>query len=83
VITRINSTNPSSTTLASFKVIVTLETSLLNIVITGIIILVIFGGRAYLMIIVKKVCLCHLPVSNSSLAYSKLSSYGSRQEEQI
>ena len=54
VITRINSTNPSSITLASFKVIVTLETSLLNIVITGIVILVIFGGVAYLVIIVKR-----------------------------
>jgi hypothetical protein len=54
VITRINSTNLSSITLASFKVIVTLDTSLLNIVITGIVILVIFGGVAYLVIIVKK-----------------------------
>jgi hypothetical protein len=54
VITRINSTNPSSIMLASFQVIVTLETSLLNIVITGITILVIFGGGAYLVIIVKR-----------------------------
>jgi hypothetical protein len=43
VITRITSNNPSSITLVSFKVIVTLETSSLNIVITGILILVIFG----------------------------------------
>ena len=54
VITQIKSTNPSSIMLASFQVIVTLETSLLNIVITGIIILVIFGGAAYLVIIVKR-----------------------------
>ncbi|HYA83424.1 MAG TPA: hypothetical protein VEH06_08245 [Candidatus Bathyarchaeia archaeon] len=54
VITRINSTNPSSITLASFRVIVTLETSFLNIIVTGIVILVIFGGVAYLVIIVKK-----------------------------
>ena len=54
VITQINSTNPSLITLASFQVIVTLETSLFNIVITGIIILVIFGGTAYLVIIVKR-----------------------------
>ena len=54
VITQIKSTNPSSIMLASFQVIVTLETSLLNIVITGITILVIFGGGAYLAIIVKR-----------------------------
>jgi len=54
VITRITSTNPLSITLASFKVIVTLETSSLNIVITGIVILVVFCGVAYLVIIVKK-----------------------------
>lgn len=54
VITRINSTNPSSITLASFRVIVTLETNFLNIIITGIVILVIFSGVAYLVIIVKK-----------------------------
>jgi hypothetical protein len=54
VITRITSTNPLSITLASFKVIVTLETSSLNIVITGILILVIFGGVAYLVTIIKK-----------------------------
>ena len=54
VITRITSANPLSITLASFKVIVTLETSSLNIVITCILILVIFGGGAYLAIIVKK-----------------------------
>ena len=55
VVTRINSTNPSSITLASFRLIVTMETSFLNIVITGIVILVIFGGVAYLVaIIVKK-----------------------------
>jgi hypothetical protein len=54
VITRISSTNPSSITLASFRVNVTLETSFLNIIITGIVILVIFGGVAYLLIIVKK-----------------------------
>jgi hypothetical protein len=54
VITRITSTNPFSISMASFRVVVTLETSLLNIVITGILILVIFGGVAYLVIIVKK-----------------------------
>lgn len=54
VIIRLNSINPSSITLASFKVIVTLEVSLLNIAITGIAILVIFGGGAYLVIIVKR-----------------------------
>lgn len=54
VITRINSTNPSSITLASFQVIVMLETGLLNIVITGITILVIFGSGAYLAIIIKR-----------------------------
>lgn len=54
VITRINSTNPSLLALASFKVIVTLETSFSNIVITGIAILVIFGGAAYLVIMVKR-----------------------------
>jgi hypothetical protein len=54
VITRITSTNPLSITLASFKVIVTLETSSLNIAITGIVILVIFGGVTYLVIIIKK-----------------------------
>lgn len=54
VITRINSTNSSLLALASFKVIVTLETSLSNIVITGIAILVIFGGAAYLVILVKR-----------------------------
>jgi hypothetical protein len=54
VITRINSTNPSSIALTSFRVVVTLETSFLNIIITGIVILVIFGGVAYLVIIVKK-----------------------------
>jgi hypothetical protein len=54
VITRINSIDPSSITLASFRVIVTLETSLLNIVITGIVILVIFGGVACLVIMVKR-----------------------------
>jgi len=35
-------------------VTVTLETSFLNIIITGIVILVIFSGIAYLVIIVKK-----------------------------
>jgi hypothetical protein len=55
VITRINSTtNPSLIALASFKVIVTLETSFSNIIITGIVILVIFGGIAYLVILVKR-----------------------------
>jgi hypothetical protein len=54
VITRITSTNPLSISLASFKVMVTLETTSLNIMITGIVILVIFGGVAYLVIIVKK-----------------------------
>ena len=54
MITRINSTNPSSITLASFQVIVTLETSLLNIAITGITILVIFGSGAYLVTKVKR-----------------------------
>jgi hypothetical protein len=54
VITRINSTNPSLLALASFKVIVTLETSFSNIVITGIAILVIFGGAACLVVIVKR-----------------------------
>ncbi|HXX96025.1 MAG TPA: hypothetical protein VEL11_02775, partial [Candidatus Bathyarchaeia archaeon] len=54
VITRLNSTNPSSITLTSFRVTVTLETSFLNIIITGIVILVIFSGIAYLVIIVKK-----------------------------
>jgi hypothetical protein len=54
VITRITSTNPFSISMASFRVVVTLETSLLNIVITGILILVIFGGVACLVIIVKK-----------------------------
>jgi len=55
VITRINSTtNPSLIALASFKVIVTLETSFSNIIITGITIVVIFGGIAYLVILVKR-----------------------------
>jgi hypothetical protein len=54
VITRINSTNPPVLALASFKVIVTLETSFSNIVITGIAILVIFGGAACLVVIVKR-----------------------------
>ena len=54
VITRVNSTNPSLLALASFKVIVTLETSFSNIIITGIAILVIFGGTAYLVILVKR-----------------------------
>ncbi|MGA9151158.1 MAG: hypothetical protein WBZ36_11320, partial [Candidatus Nitrosopolaris sp.] len=54
VITRINSTNSSLLALASFKVIVTLDTSLSNIVTTGIAILVIFGGAAYLVIIIKR-----------------------------
>jgi hypothetical protein len=55
VITRINSTtNPSLIALASFKVIVTLETSFSNIIITGIAILLIFGGLAYLVILVKR-----------------------------
>ena len=54
VITRITSTNPLSIILASFKVIVTTETSPLNIVVTGIVILVVFSGVAYLVIIVKK-----------------------------
>jgi hypothetical protein len=55
VITRINSTtNPSLIALASFEVIVTLETSFSNIIITGIAILVIFGGIAYLVILVKR-----------------------------
>jgi hypothetical protein len=54
-ITRINSAaNPSLIALASFKVIVTLETSFSNIIITGIAILVIFGGIAYLVILVKR-----------------------------
>ena len=51
---RINSTNLSSIALASFNMSVTLDTSFLNIVITGIVILVIFGGVAYLVTIVKK-----------------------------
>ena len=54
VIARINSTNPSLIALASFKVIVTLETSFSNIILTGIAILVIFGGAAYLVILVKR-----------------------------
>jgi len=55
VITRINSnTNPSLIALASFKVIVTLETGFSNIIITGIAILLIFGGLAYLVILVKR-----------------------------
>ena len=54
VITRINSTNSSLLALASFKVIVTLETSLSNIVITGIAILVIFCGAAYLVMILRR-----------------------------
>src|SRR5215469_3272137 len=54
VITRLNSANPSSITLASFRLIVTMETRFLNIVITGIVILVIFGGVAYLVVIIVK-----------------------------
>jgi hypothetical protein len=54
VIARINSTNPSLLVLASFKVTVTLETSFSNIVITGIAILVIFGGAACIVVIVKR-----------------------------
>jgi hypothetical protein len=54
VITRINSTNPSLLALALFKVIVILETSFSNIVITGIAILVIFGGATCLVVIVKR-----------------------------
>ncbi len=54
VITRITSINPLSIALASFKVIVTLETSSLNIVITGFVILVIFGGITYLVITIQK-----------------------------
>jgi len=53
VITRINSNiNPSLIALASFKV--TLETGFSNIIITGIAILLIFGGLAYLVILVKR-----------------------------
>ena len=52
VITRINSSNPSSVTLSSFEVTIKLETSIV-IVITGIAILVIFASAAYLVIIVK------------------------------
>jgi hypothetical protein len=52
VITRINSSNPSSVTLSSFEVIVKLETSLLNIGL-GITILVIFASAAYLVVVVK------------------------------
>jgi hypothetical protein len=55
VITRIDSTNPSSITLASFRVIVTLETSFLNIIITGIVILVIFSGVAYLVVVLTHI----------------------------
>ncbi len=54
VITRIDSTNSSLLALASFKVIVALETSLSNIVTTGIAILVIFCGAAYLIVMVKR-----------------------------
>lgn len=54
VITRVSSINPHLLALASFKVIVTLETNFSNIVITGIAILVIFGGAAYLIAMVKR-----------------------------
>jgi hypothetical protein len=54
VIARINSTESSLIALASFKVIVTLETSFSNIIITGIAVVVIFGGTAYLVILVKR-----------------------------
>ena len=53
VITRIRTTNPSSTVVSLIEN-VTLETSFLNIIITGIVILVIFGGVAYLVVIIVK-----------------------------
>jgi hypothetical protein len=54
VIMRTNSTNLSSIALASFNVSVTLDSSFLNTVITGIVILVIFCGVGYLVTTVKK-----------------------------
>jgi hypothetical protein len=54
VILQIHSDNPASVTLASFKVVVTQETSLSNIITTAILIVIIFGGISYVVIIIKR-----------------------------